>query len=366
MKKIITLVAFIFSNIALSQFSIDSKSIPTYNGSYIHQTATKKKQDIKDKIQFFLSEKLSPEFIKRVLKPGDYIEFNYEIIIDKSGQVITNKTLVNTTNNYFNSKVIRYLNTLPKFTPAVTKITKEPYPFVFNNDAEFFINDEYKLIPLYRIKILETYKIETDNEAIISLYDSINKENNYRKPLNIKAYFSTNGTKQITKIKVHSNNSDLKNLINHSIEHLKANKPKLYSTLHTNKNYALNLFIDKIKVDKIKVNPDKLPVYKGCNEKLNNDKLLKCTSKKIAKFINKEFNSNLAASLGLIGRYKIFVGFKINEKGNVFNVMVRAPHPALRKEAERVAKLIPKMQPAMKNGKPITIPFSIPIIFVIE
>jgi hypothetical protein len=124
MKKIITLVAFIFSNIALSQFSIDSKSIPTYNGSYIHQTATKKKQDIKDKIQFFLSEKLSPEFIKRVLKPGDYIEFNYEIIIDKSGQVITNKTLVNTTNNYFNSKVIRYLTPCQSLPLQLQKLQK--------------------------------------------------------------------------------------------------------------------------------------------------------------------------------------------------------------------------------------------------
>jgi hypothetical protein len=361
MKKIITLVAFIFSNIALSQFSIDSKSIPTYNGSYIHQTATKKKQDIKDKIQFFLSEKLSPEFIKRVLKPGDYIEFNYEIIIDKSGQVITNKTLVNTTNNYFNSKVIRYLNTLPKFTPAVTKITKEPYPFVFNNDAEFFINDEYKLIPLYRIKILEPYKIETDNEDILSLYDSINTQNDYPKPLDVKAYFSTSETKQITKIKVHSNNIAINNLITDSITQLEVNKPKLFSALHTNKNYALNLLINKTKV-----NPDKYPVYKGCNEKLNKDKQLKCMSKKINKFINKEFNSNLAANLGLIGRQKILVGFKVNEKGEVFNVMVRAPHPELRKEMLRVIKKLPKMQPAMKNGKPITILFSIPIIFVVD
>jgi len=334
-------------------------SVPTFNGSSINQSASKKTQDTKDKTQLFLSKKISPEFIKRVLKPGDSIDFNYEVVINESGHPIPNKTKVNTTNTNFNSKIIRYLNILPKFTPAVASFTKAPYQYLNNTDAEFYVNDAYKLIPIYRINISDIYKIETSHERVISLYDSVNKNKPYKSPLKSTVYFSTTNNKKITNIKVYTNNIDLKKIVADSIEKIKLNNPDIYSTLEVNKNYTLNSFVQK-------KGPDRYAVYQGCNENLENLQVLKCTSEKISKLINKNFNTDLAKNLGITGRQKIFIGFKIDTEGNVFDVNARVPHPKLKEEAIRVIRLIPKMKPASLNGKPIITPYSIPLIFVVE
>ena len=65
-------------------------------------------------------------------------------------------------------------------------------------------------------------------------------------------------------------------------------------------------------------------------------------SEKIAKFVNKKFNTDLAGDLGLSGRQRIIVAFKIDKKGNIIGVRARAPHPKLAQEAERVVKLLQK------------------------
>jgi len=343
-------------------------SIPTFSGSSINQSSDQKIQDIKDKTQLFLSKKLSPEFIKRVLKPGDSIDFNYEIVIGENGHPIPNKTKANTTNAYFNSKITRYLNILPKFKPAVASVTKKTYPYLNNTDAEFLVNDAYKLIPIYRINLSDIYKIDTNNKYIVSLYDSINKNTSYKQPIKNIVYFSTTNNKEITNIKVHTSNTELKKLVTHSIRLIESNAPAIYSKLKTNKNYTLNSSIQKeiFKDSTSFLTPDRHAVFKGCNEKLSNDKLKMCMSEKIAKLINKNFNTDLAGNLGLTGRQRIFMNFKIDSEGNVIDAKARATHPELRQEAIRVIKLIPKMQPATKDGTPVIVPYSIPLIFTIE
>jgi periplasmic protein TonB len=111
---------------------------------------------------------------------------------------------------------------------------------------------------------------------------------------------------------------------------------------------------------------ENVAVFPGCERKKNNADRKKCMSEKISKFINKKFNTDLAADLGLTGRQKIFVGFKVDKKGNVVNVNARAPHPELKKEMIRVIKTLPKMQPGKQRGKPVKMPFSIPVIFAVQ
>jgi len=87
------------------------------------------------------------------------------------------------------------------------------------------------------------------------------------------------------------------------------------------------------------------------------------TNKKISRFVQKNFNTDLAGDLGLTGRQRISVIFKIDKSGNVTGVRARAPHPRLEKEAIRVINLLPKMQPGKQRGKAVIVTYSLPIIF---
>ncbi len=110
---------------------------------------------------------------------------------------------------------------------------------------------------------------------------------------------------------------------------------------------------------------ENVPIYPGC-EKGNNDAKRKCMSDKIAKFVQKKFNTDLAGDLGLTGRQRINVIFKIDRNGNVVGVRSRAPHPRLEKEAARVINLLPKMKPGKQRGKAVTVPYSLPIVFQVQ
>ncbi len=110
---------------------------------------------------------------------------------------------------------------------------------------------------------------------------------------------------------------------------------------------------------------ENVPIFPGC-EKGNNDTKRKCMSAKITKFVQKKFNTDLAGDLGLTGRQRINVIFKIDKKGNVVNVRARAPHPRLEKEAARVINLLPKMKPGKQRGKAVIVPYSLPIIFQVQ
>lgn len=110
---------------------------------------------------------------------------------------------------------------------------------------------------------------------------------------------------------------------------------------------------------------ENVPVFPGCESGSNEDKKA-CMNKKIAQFIGKKFNTDLAGELGLSGVQKIFVLFKIDKNGEVTDIRARAPHPRLEKEAERVVNLLPKMIPGKQRGKPVRVPYSLPISFQVQ
>jgi len=110
---------------------------------------------------------------------------------------------------------------------------------------------------------------------------------------------------------------------------------------------------------------ENVPVFPGC-EKGNNDEKRACMSQKISKHVQKKFDSDLAADLGLSGKQRISVLFKIDKTGNIVGVQSRAPHPRLEKEAARVINLLPKMEPGKKQGKTVTVSYSLPIIFLVD
>lgn len=104
------------------------------------------------------------------------------------------------------------------------------------------------------------------------------------------------------------------------------------------------------------------PVFPGCVGTAV--QLKKCLSKNVKKHVNRKFNNSLSQELNLSsGKKKIFVMFKIDKAGMVSDIQIRAPHPSLKKEAERVVKLLPKMKPGMQGGRAVGVRYSLPISF---
>lgn len=111
---------------------------------------------------------------------------------------------------------------------------------------------------------------------------------------------------------------------------------------------------------------ENVPVYPGCESAGNNAAKKECMSDKINKFVNKKFDTELANELGLEGRQRISVQFKIDKNGNITNVRARAPHPRLEQEAVKVVKALPKMTPGRQRGQAVGVLYALPILFQVE
>ncbi len=117
--------------------------------------------------------------------------------------------------------------------------------------------------------------------------------------------------------------------------------------------------------DELLINVEEAPIFPGC--KGSNKEKKDCFISQIRKFVNRNFNSNLAEELNLsTGTKRIFTIFKIDKNGNIVNINARAPHKKLQEEAIRVIKLIPKMTPGKMKGKPVGVKYSLPIAFKVE
>jgi protein TonB len=111
---------------------------------------------------------------------------------------------------------------------------------------------------------------------------------------------------------------------------------------------------------------EKVPIFPGCESAKNNAERMACMSEKLAKLIQKKFNTDLAADLGLIGIQKIQVEFKIDETGHVTDIKTRSPYSELEKEAERVINKIPVMTPGMQRNTPVSVVYYLPIAFKVH
>tara|TARA_R110002072_G_scaffold142804_4_gene288369 strand:+ start:21913 stop:22644 length:732 start_codon:yes stop_codon:yes gene_type:complete len=111
---------------------------------------------------------------------------------------------------------------------------------------------------------------------------------------------------------------------------------------------------------------ENVPIYPGCEDLAGNDAKKKCLSDKVEKYVISTFNTNLAGELGLEGRQRIYVKFRINKNGDVVDVQARAPHPKLEEEAIMVVRGLPKMTPGKQRGVPVGVAYSLPIIFQVE
>ncbi|MBR9913443.1 MAG: hypothetical protein GYB32_01240 [Algicola sp.] len=107
---------------------------------------------------------------------------------------------------------------------------------------------------------------------------------------------------------------------------------------------------------------EQAPTFPGCE---NEDEAVRkqCTIDAIANFIDRNFNKDIANILGLSGTQRIMSVFKIDRDGQVVFIQSRASDPRLSDEADRVIALLPQMVPGLQRGKPVTVPYSLPIVF---
>lgn len=108
-----------------------------------------------------------------------------------------------------------------------------------------------------------------------------------------------------------------------------------------------------------------VPTFKECSG--SKEEITKCTSQKISKHVNKEFNMDVPKELGIVGvTTKIITVFKINTEGNIVDVRARGGNAKLEEEAVRVIKTIPQMVPGKHEGKIVSVLYELPITFRIN
>lgn len=110
---------------------------------------------------------------------------------------------------------------------------------------------------------------------------------------------------------------------------------------------------------------DQIPTFPGCEN--DDDKIRRqCTIDAISKFVIKNFNTDIIYDLGLKEQQRINSIFKIDQKGNIISIRSRAADSRLSEEADRVLGLLPKMVPGMQRGRPVSVPYSLPILLNVD
>ncbi|MEX0273457.1 MAG: energy transducer TonB [Flavobacteriaceae bacterium] len=107
-----------------------------------------------------------------------------------------------------------------------------------------------------------------------------------------------------------------------------------------------------------------VPIFPGC-EKEAKSKQRECFQRMIQKHISKNFRyPEMAQEMGIQGR--VAVMFTIQKDGSIGNIRMRGPDKSLEAEAMRIIKKLPKMTPGKQRGRPVRVPFSIPITFKLQ
>lgn len=105
-----------------------------------------------------------------------------------------------------------------------------------------------------------------------------------------------------------------------------------------------------------------VPVFPGCEGA--SDKRA-CFNEMMQQHIRKNFRyPEIAQEMGIQGRVNVM--FTIQKDGSIGNIRYRGPDKNLEAEALRIIEKLPKMTPGKQRGRPVRVPFSIPITFKLQ
>ena len=107
-----------------------------------------------------------------------------------------------------------------------------------------------------------------------------------------------------------------------------------------------------------------VPIFPGC-ERVKKSERRDCFQEKMNKHIRKNFRyPEIAQEMGIQGR--VYVNFIIAKDGKITNIRMRGPDKNLENEAQRIISRLPSMIPGKQRGRPVRVPFSIPITFILQ
>lgn len=116
-------------------------------------------------------------------------------------------------------------------------------------------------------------------------------------------------------------------------------------------------------IDGLEVFEDR-PIFPGCEE-VEKNRQRSCFDNKMSRHIRKNFRLPVEAEeLGIDGRITIM--FSIAKDGYIKNITTSGPHPLLELEGRTIIAKLPRMTPAKHKGKPVSVPYSLPITFKIN
>ena len=111
---------------------------------------------------------------------------------------------------------------------------------------------------------------------------------------------------------------------------------------------------------------DVLPIFPGCDKYSTNSERATCFQEKVQRLITKKFNKNIGNDLDTKGTQRISLYFEIDTNGEITNINARSTHSEFIEEAKRVAKKLPKMEPARSGNRNVKMAYNVPIIFRVE
>ncbi|MFY9241397.1 MAG: hypothetical protein WAO74_00065 [Polaribacter sp.] len=289
--------------------------------------------------------------------------------ISENGSLINNKSNVP---DFFVDEVERVLKTFPLIEKISTLNDKPLEPM--HSFTIWFDKDEKPKLEDINSKLKKIAKPTKDNDFATYLkskipIETIQKANLNRINNRLYLNFELVDNKPIN-INTNARSSVIQNEIINAFKEYPLEKFTFLDKSKFNKQNIQILFFEN---NEIAINTNtvitnvKTPIFPGCKNSADIEDLKNCFSKNVQKHFSKKFNSRLPNNLGLSqGRIRVFIGFKIDKTGKIVNIIVKAPHPAIKKEVVRVMSKLPLVEPGNDSGNNVTFRYSIPFTMIVE
>lgn len=109
-----------------------------------------------------------------------------------------------------------------------------------------------------------------------------------------------------------------------------------------------------------------VPLFPGCNARLDNKDRIECLNDKMARFVQRRFDTSLASEVKGKEMVSITVVFTIGIDGLPKDIQVKAPSKLLEKEAYRIIADLPKMIPGKYGDADVNTTYALPIHFRVQ